>query len=224
MADIIPYINGHSDALYDPGMYQQLKSVAGVLANSAFVPKHLIRESADRTIATCMLVASVAHRWGFDPFAVARESYEIGGNLGFQGKLIIAAVNTRAGLVGNLDFRFDGEGDNRTVHVIGRFPADESPRVVSLSLNKARTNNKMWLTDPDQKLCYSGAIRWARRHCPEVVMGVSSIEDLEAMSARPVESTTTRITTLDALTEKLAAPPPVNNGTLFDTTPDAQEM
>jgi len=53
-----------------------------------------------------------------------------------------------------------------------------------LSVEQAKTAHKMWATDPEQKLAYSGATKWARRHCPQVIMGVHTIEDLEAIQER----------------------------------------
>lgn len=35
----------------------------------------------------------------------------------------------------------------------------------------------MWTSDPDQKLWYSGVLKWARRHCPEVVLGVRAEDE-----------------------------------------------
>ena len=50
----------------------------------------------------------------------------------------------------------------------------------------------MWTKDPDQKLAYCGALRWARRHCPEVVDGVLSDEDLDVMAAQEAPPADTR--------------------------------
>jgi hypothetical protein len=45
---------------------------------------------------------------------------------------------------------------------------------MTVAQGKAATQqvHRMWTSDPDQKLWYSGVLKWARRHCPEVVLGV----------------------------------------------------
>lgn len=192
------------DIITNPAMFDHVQRLAKLLAHGAFTPKHLKRATAEETVATCFRVAAQAIRWGFDPFAVADETYEVHGRLGYQGKLVIAVVNSRAGLSDRLSFTYAGSGANLTVTVSGTFKDEPQPRTVSLSVAQAKTANEMWVKDPEQKLAYSGAIKWARRHCPEVVMGVHTIEDLEAAAAN--DHPRTVVTSLSQLTDKFAAP------------------
>ena len=168
--------------LMDTARFNQLKLVAGVLANGSITPKHLRGNSPTETLANCIRVVNQAIRWELDPFAVADESYVIHGRLGFQGKLVAAVINTRADLVGGLAYEFTGSGDDRTVTVSGIRHDWEEPRSVDLSVRQAQTENEMWRRDPDQKLVYSGAIRWARRHCPEIVLGVLTDDDVDLIA------------------------------------------
>lgn len=164
-----------------------------MLADSAFTPSHLIDASNPRrTQANCFRVALQAHNWGRNPFDVADRSYVTKGKIGYEGKLIASVVNTRAGLKGRLEYEYSGSGDDRTVVVTGTFRNELKPRTISLSVKQARTNNEMWSKDPDQKLAYCGALRWARRHCPEVVDGVLSDEDLDVIAAQELPPPDTR--------------------------------
>jgi hypothetical protein len=52
---------------------------------------------------------------------------------------------------------------------------------VDLKVKDAATDNQMWSKDPDQKLIYSAVVKWARRHCPEVVLGIITDDDMERM-------------------------------------------
>ena len=222
------------DAFSNPAMYEHAKNLAGALANGAFTPKHLTTGNSARTLATCTRIVLQALRWGFDPFAVADETYEVHGRLGYQGKLIIAVVNARGGLQGRLRFTYTGKGPTTEVTVHGRFIGEDEDRTVTLSVAQAKTANEMWTKDPEQKLAYSGAIKWSRRHCPELVMGVKTVEDLEAMTVEPADERYV-VDDLNSLTERLMAPttkpqgdaevvsvvaadaPP---GALFDTAPE----
>jgi uncharacterized surface anchored protein len=143
--------------------------------------------------ANAFLVINQAIRWGFDPIGLFRETYVVGGVLGYQGKLVTAVINSRAGLKRNLDFEFnDKKGAELQVTVIGTFKGEDDPRTVTLTVAQAKTANEIWVKDPEQKLCYSGAIKWARRHAPEVVLGVLTEDDVEkiaASSAKPAKVT-----------------------------------
>jgi len=184
--------------LVDQERFLQLQRVASLMGSSALTPKHLKGMSEKETVANCFRVVNQAMRWEFDPFAVADETYVVHGRLGYQGKLIAGVINARAGLEKRLRAEYSGSGENRTVTVIGQFKGEDFVRDVSLTLKQARTDNKMWQTDPDQKLWYSGVIKWARRHCPELILGVLSEEDLETMAADAGGEQQTRLASIDA--------------------------
>lgn len=167
--------------LMDTARFEHLFRIARTLANSTLTPKHLRGESVDETTANCFRVVNQAMRWKFDPFAVADETYVVAGKLGYQGKLVAAVVNARAGLRERLRPTYEGEGDKRCVTIHGTFRDEEAERIVELTVGQAKTANEMWKKDPDQKLFYSGVIKWARRHCPDVIMGVLTEDDIERM-------------------------------------------
>ena len=146
-------------------------------------------------------------RWGLDPFAVAAETYQVAGKLGFQGKLIAALVNARANLKGKLRYEFSGTGDGRTVIVIGQFQDESEDRTVELSVGQAKTKNAMWQSDPDQKLIYSAATKWARRHCPEVLLGVLTDDDLDRIAENKTiaQAPAKEVSSLADLTSQLSS-------------------
>lgn len=165
--------------LTDSDRFQQLQRVATMMGTAAFTPAHLKGRTQQETIANCFRVVNQAMRWGFDPFAVGDETYVVQGKLGYQGKLVAAVINARAGLKGRLRPEYSGKGEDRTVTIIGQFASEDSPRTIELVLKNAKTSNGMWTKDPDQKLWYSGVIKWSRRHCPELILGVMTEDDLE---------------------------------------------
>lgn len=165
--------------LMDTAKFEHLQRIAGILGDSAMTPAHLKGKTERETIANCFRVVNQAFRWGFDPFAVADETYVVSGKLGYQGKLVAAVIHTRAGLDGRLKQVYEGQGEKLSLTISGRFRGESETREVTITLAQAKTQNKMWVTDPEQKLWYSGVIKWARRHCPEVIMGVLTEEDIE---------------------------------------------
>lgn len=167
--------------LTDSDRFQQLQRVATMMGTAAFTPQHLKGKSQQETIANCFRVVNQAMRWGFDPFAVGDETYVVSGKLGYQGKLVAAVINARAGLKGRLKADYSGKGEDRTVTVTGQFASETEPRTIELTLKNAKTNNSMWTKDPDQKLWYSGVVKWSRRHCPELILGVMTDDDLDRM-------------------------------------------
>lgn len=180
----IRVVEDESPASYmlDTAKFEHCYRVAEAMSRASLLPRHLKGANPDEARANCFLVVNQAMAWKLNPFLIMGETYEVQGKLGFQGKLIISVMNTRAGLREKLAFDFNGKtGDDLAVTVSGRFIGEDTPRTVTVSVGQAKTANQMWLKDPEQKLIYTAAIRWARRYAPEVVMGVMIEEDMEAM-------------------------------------------
>jgi len=184
-------------SLYLQGsVFDQLQRVSKLMANSALVPAHLRGEDKQ---ADCFLVVAQAFRWRLDPFAVAQHTYVLSGKLGYEGKLIAAVINSSSRLAVKLGYEYKGEGQDRAVRVTGTLKGESKPREVIGSVKQWRTErNPKWLDLPDQMLAYRGAREWARRHMPEVILGVFADEEVEQMAiTAPARTVTVSSETLD---------------------------
>lgn len=194
--------------LFDTARFEHMQRLATLMANASLTPKHLRGKDLDETIANCFRVANQAVRWGFDPFAVIDATYVVHGKLGYEGKLVAAVINARAGMAQPLAVVYNGgTGDDLAAAVFGsnkpiapeawpllkRYVATEDGEAytdlmalgvmaIRINVRQAKTDNDMWRKDPQQKLFYSGATKWARRHRPEIIMGVITDDDLERMT------------------------------------------
>jgi hypothetical protein len=157
-----------------PSNMAEAMRLAEMMATARLVPTGLQKSPAD-----CLMVIQQAIRWEMDPFAVAQECSVIQGKLMHSGKLVAAVINARGGLVDRLSYAYEGEGDDRTIKVSGRLRGEAQPRDVTVRLGDAKTTNRVWQTQPDQQLMYHGARVWARRHTPELMLGVNSPEEFE---------------------------------------------
>lgn len=173
-----------------PTNMREAMDLAQVMAQAGFLAKEL------QTPGGAMFVIEQAMRWNMSPFAVAMETSFIQGKPMFSGKIVGAAVVSSGAVIGRLTYSYTGAGDDRTVTVAGQVKGDAEPSTVDVRLRDARTNNRMWQTQPDQQLAYHGARVWARRHTPWVMLGVMSPEEFEEIHIEPRE------------VPNMAAPPP----------------
>lgn len=187
--------DGINACLLDTARFEHMQRIATVMANCALIPEHLLGKMKkgeetkwfpkEQVVGNCFLIVNQALRWGFDPFAVAAETYVVSGKLGFQGKLISALVNSRANLKHRLRYTYnDAKGDALEITVTGHFSDEDEPRTITMTVGQGRTTNDMWVKDPYQKLYYSAVTKWARRHCPEIIMGVFTDDDLDRIRDR----------------------------------------
>lgn len=165
-------VGGGSLVPHDMNSAMQL---ATMMATSKLVPTHLQKSAGD-----CLLVIEQAMRWNMSPFAVAQCTSVIQGKLMFEGKLVAAAVQSSGILDGRLSYEFAGEGEKRSITIGGTIRGETKSREMSIALKDAITTNPLWKKQPDQQLVYFATRAWARRHTPEVMLGVYSPEEIEA--------------------------------------------
>jgi len=163
----------------------KLMSVSG-----AAVPKYLRGNPG-----ACLAILSRALRWQMDPYAVAEKSYIAytqGGDerIGYESQLVHAIVIRWAPLKGRLRTEILGDGDERRCKVTGLFIGESKPHeYISETLGKLRDargrNDKgrvkgspLWDDQPEVQLFYSAVRQWARMHCPEVLLGVYTPEEI----------------------------------------------
>ena len=212
---VVVHDDGPNANLFDTRKFDQCYRVARAMADMSILPEHLKSVGTKnnkewlpqrQVIANCFRIVNQAVRWGFDPYAIVDETYVVAGKLGYSGKLVAAVVNSRGGLIGRLHYDHVGTGDAMTVTVSGRFK-DDPERVckITLSVKDAKTDNEMWKKDPEQKLVYSGAIKWARRYCPEVVLGVLTDDDVDKIVYGDKPSESVPVKCVSELTEVVKA-------------------
>ena len=189
--------DGEFQYLMDTARFDQAQRVAMTMAQSTLTPKHLKGSTVHETAANCFRVVNQALQWGMNPFAVMDKTYFIDGRMGYEGQLVAAVVQERAGLRGRLKAEYDGRGEDRRVTVSGTFKDETEPRTIQWTVRQGRTKNMMWSTNPDQKLWYSGVIQWARRHCPAVILGVATDDDLDTIQEQRPAGEVTVMTPLE---------------------------
>lgn len=141
------------------------------------VPKHLRGNPG-----ACLGIIDDAMRFEMSPYALARKSYFVNDNLAYEAQVLAAIVNARAALKQRPDIQFTGEGPDRRAIIRGEFRDGavrdyQSPRLGDITPK----NSPLWKADPDQQLAYYGLRAFARRHCPDVLMGVYDYDEIAGM-------------------------------------------
>lgn len=162
-----------------PRSMQDAMELAKMMAQTGFLPREL------QSPGGALFVMEQAMRWNMSPFAVAMETSFIQGKPMFSGKIVAAATTSMGAINGRLAYAYTGSGDDRTITVSATLRGETEPREISVRLRDARTPNKVWTTQPDQQLAYHGARVWARRHAPEVMLGVYSPEEMDETPPLP---------------------------------------
>lgn len=142
------------------------------------VPQHLRGNPG-----ACLAVAVQAAEWRMSPFAVANKSYYVNDRIAYEAQLIHAVIEARAPLKERLRYVFSGEGPTRRCKVIGHFKGETTPVDIETPMWKdiKVKNSPLWTSDPDQQFRYYGARSFSRAYCPDVLLGIYSVDELEAI-------------------------------------------
>lgn len=196
----------------DDGLFDKCHRLAEIMASgSCTIPKHLQGKVGD-----CFAIIGQSIRWGMDPYAVAQKTHLVNGTLGYEAQLVIAVINAKAPIVGRLKFEYfgdwskvkskDDKSDDVGVVVSAIMQGEIEPTTLSISMAQVGTvrNSPLWTADPRQQLAYLGAKRWARLHCPDVILGVYTPDEL-ADTAREPKPITATVTDINAMVNQAVA-------------------
>ncbi|MDE4303581.1 recombinase RecT [Phaeobacter gallaeciensis] len=185
--------NAQGGALMQPRNGKELMDMANMMSSSG----SMIREFYRGNPGDCAALIMICQPYGFNPFMVSWKTYKASKNadapISFEGQLVNAMVNQSAPVKGRLKYTYDGEGQTRRCTVVGidKETGEEitytSPQIKDIPVK----NSPSWKGDPDQQLGYYSARAWARRHFPELLLGVYTREEIEE-APRPPRDVTPR--------------------------------
>jgi hypothetical protein len=177
---MIVHDSGEYSMLFDSAKFNQAYRVATAFAQSGLVPDHFKNNPAG-----VFVVLHMATRLALDPFMALQKVYMVHGRPGMEAQLVIALVNARGPFKGPIQWEATGEGDKRqwTAFAVHKVTGERCEATVTWGMVKAEgwaaKNGSKWLTIPDLMGRYRSATFLARLYCPEVILGLSTADELE---------------------------------------------
>lgn len=167
-----------ANIMLDKDMFEQGWRAAKAFASSDMVPAHFRGRPEN-----CFLAFHMAANLDVDPFMLMQNLYLVHGKPGLEGKLVIALINQRGPYPDGVQFEINGRGDDLSVTAVGvRRNGRKDTATVGVAMAKQMgwwsKKDSLWPKMPEQFCCYRSATFLARRHCPEVLMGLQTREEL----------------------------------------------
>jgi hypothetical protein len=150
---------------------------AQAFSRSRMVPAHFQGKAED-----CMVAVMMARQLGVDPLLALQNVQVISGRPGFSASFAIGLANTRGPFNGPITWKVEGQGDDLQVTAMATVKA--TGEVVSTTVSMAMAKAEGWVKNPkyrsipDQMLRYRAATWLIRLHCPEVLLGLSTADEL----------------------------------------------
>lgn len=138
------------------------------------IPPHL-RDNPGGCMAVCIQASS----WQMSPFAVANKSYVVNDRMAYESAIIAAVIIMRAPIKGRLKYTYSGKEGTRQCTCTAILDDGETVDYTTPEIRNIKVQNSpLWKNDPDQQLAYSAARSLARRHFPDVILGVYTPEEM----------------------------------------------
>lgn len=164
------------------GSLEQMFKVAEYISKSPIVPQTFAGNPGSVLIALNM-----SSRLGLDPFMVMQNIYVVHGTPSVSGKFAIALLN-RSPKYRRIEYRYlNGKDYKAGMQVVGHRwddPEDKAPdygTAITPEMVKAEgwDKNPKWKSMTEQMLRYRAAAFFARAFCPEELMGMQTVEEVE---------------------------------------------
>jgi hypothetical protein len=173
---------GSSLMLLHPERFATAQRMAQAFASSDMVPEQL-----KGSMQNCLVALMLADEMGESPLMVMQNIFFVGGRAGWQTQYMIARANRCGAFKGPLTWKVEGEGAGLAATCSATLRLDDGSAgerieiTVTMAMAKADgwTRNKKYESIPEQMLRWRSAAWLIRLHCPEVMFGLPTADELE---------------------------------------------
>lgn len=173
--------------LMDPNALNHIQRIAGIYAASPLFPEHLRKGSKETAIANAVLVMNIAERLREDPLTVAQNIYFVSGRPGWSASYMIAKANQFGVFKTPIEWKVEGKGESLvvTAYAVMNESGKEVEMPVSFETAKKEgwTRNSKYASMPEVMLRYRSATALIRAYCPEVMIGMPPVNEVEDEAA-----------------------------------------
>lgn len=181
--------DSHDDLMWSAEGFAHAQRLAKMFSESSLVPDHLRGKVADVTIALLM-----SKRLREDPLIVMQNMHSVKGKAGWNAQYVIARANKSGVFKGRIGYRETGTPGADDYAVTAFAVLADTGEEVSFTASMAMAKAEGWTSNPKYKsmpqvmLRYRAATFLVRFHAPDVMLGASTVEEIEdVVAAEPLQ-------------------------------------
>lgn len=163
----------------DVKLMQNVWKTATMISRSALVP-----DSYRGSPENCLVAIDLANRQGLSPMMVMQNLYVVKGKPAWSGSFCAAAING-CGKFTPLEYVFVEDGGGgcfaRATRIATGAVCVSDTITMKMAKDEGWTDKSgsKWKTMPKQMMMYRAASFFARAHCPEVLLGIQTVEEVQ---------------------------------------------
>lgn len=169
------------DLISNRDAFTHIWNVAQVYAKSQLIPQHLRGKVEDVFLALTM-----AEQLGENPVVVMQSIYVVKGRAGWSTQYMIARANRSGVLQGRISWRISGAGDTLSVTAFAKLAGSDEEITATATMVMAKAEgwgegSNKYKSMPEHMLRWRSAAMLIRLYLPEVMLGYSTVEELETL-------------------------------------------
>ena len=161
--------------------FELASRMAVALSKSTLLPKDFQGNPAN-----CLVLLDIGSRFkkmGISPFTIAQNLVIVHGRPGWFGQFVIALINGSGLFEKPLQFRFDGENDDYGCTALTTTKDGVKLEGVKITRRMVKAEgwdkNTKWRNMEMQMFQYRAAAFFGRVHCPQLLMGYHTDDEIE---------------------------------------------
>ena len=166
----------------DKGMLEESWKAATFLSQTDLVPATYQAKPAN-----CLIALDLANRSGMSPLTVMQNLYIVKGKPSWSGQFIIALVNSSGRYLAPLKPVFVGEKGTLSYGCYMETYGLNGEKIVSTTVTMQMAKDEGWIDKPGSKwktmpelmMMYRAGAFFGRVHCPDVLYGLQSVEEVQ---------------------------------------------
>lgn len=163
--------------------FNQMLRAAQMISQTSIIPQTYQGKPQD-----CFVAIEMANRMNISPMVVMQNMYVVKGKPSWAGQACTMLINS-CGKFKEVKHIYTGEkGTESRGCYVEAIRVDDGEKIqgveVTLKMAKAEgwTSNSKWRNMPELMLAYRASAFFARVYCPEALMGVQVVEEVEDIS------------------------------------------
>lgn len=178
--DLIVHDDSEFANLLDTAKFNHFWRLAKLFSSSQMVPERFQGDPC-----STFIVLQMFPRLKVDPFMLLQKTYVVYGIPGIEGQLAIALINTRGPFTGSIQWRFEPSEEKPTkcvAYAKHKVTGETCQMTITMEMVKANgwwdKKDSKWPKMTAQMFRYRTAMWLGRAYCPEVLMGLYSVDEL----------------------------------------------
>lgn len=158
--------------------------MANALSSSTIVPRDY-----QGNIGNCLIALEMSNRIKVSPIMVMQNLYIVNGRPAWSSQYIVAMINRSGRYKTELQYQMDGQGDSLSCYAWAEDHNGHKVKgpVITMTMAKGEgwvsKNGSKWKTMPEVMIRYRAASFFGRLNCPDMIMGIGSVDEVVEMDA-----------------------------------------